>query len=96
MSRFFHLLGSWVQEVASAAAAVVMDAELQTDVKIIGRVYALQAAQFDSFYPRFVEALNARQAREKRQNSSQTVTSDPFRLSPGASWAAYWPARLWQ
>ena len=52
MSRFFHLRGSWVQGVASAAAAVVTDAELQTDVKIIGRAYALQAAQFDSFYPR--------------------------------------------
>ena len=59
MSRFFQLLGSWVQEVASAAAAVVSDAELQSDVKIIGRAYALQAAQFDSFYPRFVEALDA-------------------------------------
>ena len=50
MSRFFQLRGSWVQEVASAAAAVVTDAELQMDVKIIGRAYALQAAQFDSFY----------------------------------------------
>ena len=59
MSRFFQLRGSWVQEVASAAAAVVTDAELQTDIKIIGRAYALQAAQFDSFYPRFVEALDA-------------------------------------
>ena len=59
MSRFFQLRGSWVQEVASAAAAVVTDAELQTDVKIIGRAYALQAAQFDSFYPRLVEALDA-------------------------------------
>ena len=59
MSRFFQLRGSWVQEVALAAAAVVTDAELQTDVKIIGRAYALQAAQFDSFYPRFVEALDA-------------------------------------
>ena len=49
MSRFFQLRGSWVQEVASAAAAVVTDAELQMDVKIIGRAYALQAAQFDSF-----------------------------------------------
>ena len=56
MSRFFQLHGSWVQEVA---AAVVTDAELQTDIKIIGRAYALQAAQFDSFYLRFVEALNA-------------------------------------
>ena len=27
--------------------------------KIIGREYALEAAQFDSFYPRFVEALDA-------------------------------------
>ena len=59
ISRFFQLRGGWVQEVASAAAAVVTDAELQTDVKIIGRAYALQAAQFDSFYPRFVEALDA-------------------------------------
>ena len=59
MSRFFQLRGGWVQEVASAAAAVVTDAEIQTDVKIIGRAYALQAAQFDSFYPRFVEALDA-------------------------------------
>ena len=59
MSRFFQLRGSWVQEVASAAAAVVTDAELQMDVKIIGRAYALQAAQFYSFYPRFVEALDA-------------------------------------
>ena len=48
MSRFFQLRGSWVQEVASAAAAVVTDAELQTDIKTIGRAYALQAAQFDS------------------------------------------------
>ena len=46
MSGFFQLQGSWVQEVASAAAAVVTDAELQMDVKIIGRAYALQAAQF--------------------------------------------------
>ena len=38
---------------------MVTDAELQTDTKIIGRAYALQAAQFDSFYPRFVEALDA-------------------------------------
>ena len=59
MSRFFQLRGGWVQEVASAASAVVTDAELQTDIKIIGRAYALQAAQFDSFYPRFVEALDA-------------------------------------
>ena len=59
MSRFFQLRGGWVQEVASAAAAVVVDAEIQADVKIIGRAYALQAAQFDSFYPRFVEALDA-------------------------------------
>ena len=52
MSRFFQLRGGWVQEVALAAAAVVTDAEIQADVKIIGRAYALQAAQFDSFYPR--------------------------------------------
>ena len=45
--------------MASAAAAVVTDPEIQTDVKIIGRAYALQAAQFDSYYPRFVEALEA-------------------------------------
>ena len=49
MSRFFQLRGGWVQKVASAAA--VTDAEIQADVKIIGRAYALQAAQFDSFYP---------------------------------------------
>ena len=85
MSRFFQLRGSWVQEVASAAAAVVTDAELQADIKIIGRGYALQAAQFDSFYPRFVDALDAAsQARGQRQNSSQTATSDSFRLLPGA------------
>ena len=41
MSRFFQLLGGWVQEVASAAAAVVTDAEIQADVKVIGRAYAL-------------------------------------------------------
>ena len=52
MSRFFQLRGSWVQEVASTAGAVVTDADLQMDVKIIGRA-------FDSFYPRFVEALDA-------------------------------------
>ena len=34
--------------MASAAAPAVTDAELHTDVKIIGRAYALQAAQFDS------------------------------------------------
>ena len=33
MLRFFQLRGSWVQEVASPAAAVVTDAELQMDVK---------------------------------------------------------------
>ena len=48
MSRFFQLRGSWVQEVPSATAAVVTDAELQTDINIFGRAYALQAAQFDS------------------------------------------------
>ena len=48
-----------MQEVASAAAAAVTDAVLQTDIKIIGRAYALQAAQFDSFYRHFVEALDA-------------------------------------
>ena len=62
MSRFLQLLGCWVQEVASAAAAVVTDAELQTDVKIIGRAYALQAALFESFYPRFVEASSRGQS----------------------------------
>ena len=45
-AKLAKLRGGWVQEVASAAAAVVMDAEIQTDVKIIGRAYALQAAQF--------------------------------------------------
>ena len=35
-------------EVTSAAATVVTDAELQIDIKIIGRASALQAAQFDS------------------------------------------------
>ena len=46
--RFFQLRGSWVPEVTSAAATVVTDAELQMDIKIIGRASALQAAQFDS------------------------------------------------
>ena len=44
MSRFFQLYGSWVQEVASAAAAMVTNTELQTDIKTIGLAYALQAA----------------------------------------------------
>ena len=44
MSRFLQLRGTWVQEVASAATAVVTDAELQTDVKAIGRAYT----QFES------------------------------------------------
>ena len=50
--------------MASAAAAVVTDAEIQTDVKVIGRAYALQAAQFDSFYPRFVVALDVASRRQ--------------------------------
>ena len=61
ISRFFQLRvmrDAWVQEVASAATAVITDAELQTDVEVIGKEYALQAAQFDSFYPRFVEAID--------------------------------------
>ena len=29
------------------------------EFKIIDRAYALQAAQFDSFYPRFIEAFDA-------------------------------------
>ena len=99
----FQLRGGWVQEVASAAAAVFTDAELQTNVKTIGRAHAVQAAQFDSFYPRFVEALDAAsrghwasQARGKRHNSSQTAISDSFQHSLGVSWAAYSPARPWQ
>ena len=38
--RFFQLRGSWVPEVTSAAATVVTDAELQMDIKIIGRASA--------------------------------------------------------
>ena len=58
MSRFFQLRDRWVREVALVLTAVITDAEPQTDIKVIGRAYALQAAQFDSFYPRFLEALD--------------------------------------
>ena len=89
--------------MASAAAPVVADAEFQTDVKIIGRAYALQAAQFDSFDPRFVEALDAATRGQsgmwegaKFLAESQTAISDSFQHSLGVSWAAYCPARPWQ
>ena len=60
----------------AAAAAVVTDAKLQTNIKIICLAYALHAAQFGSFYPHFVEALDAAARCEPNQWDTAKFLAD--------------------